>query len=95
MAKSREEFLTISAIADRALRIMPALKRHGIVKLDLVMDLEATHASACPLDLDALLVANDPDFCHDILGINRHLDRETRQLGDCFLPRFARKQAAA
>lgn len=93
IATTKTDYLTISAIADRALRVMPALQRHGIVKLDLVMDLEATH-SWCPLQLEALLVANDLDFCHDVLGINRHLNRETGQLGGWFLPRFAQRAVA-
>ncbi len=54
------------------------------------MDIEAAH-SGCPLQLDALLVANDVDFCHDVLGINRCLDRETRTLGGCFCPRYAKR----
>jgi hypothetical protein len=53
------------------------------------MDLTAAH-NACPLDLDRLATAPELDFWHDVYGIARHIDRETGQLGDCFLPRYAR-----
>ena len=59
-------------------------------RLTLAMDLTACHLNGCPLDLDRLLGASEADFAHDIAGIVRHLDRETGQLGDCFVPRCAR-----
>lgn len=57
------------------------------------MDLEAVHAT-CPLDLHRLAEAPAGDFAHDVLGIARHLDRATGNLGGCFLPRCARPVAA-
>jgi hypothetical protein len=56
------------------------------------MDLEACHASGCPLDLRGLLDAADMDYWHDISGINQHLDRETGHLMNCFVPRYALHQ---
>lgn len=56
-----------------------------------VMDLVACHGSGCPLDLDRLLEASDFDLAHDVAGITRHIDRETGELRDCFLPRFTRR----
>ena len=56
------------------------------------MDLEVLHSNGCTLDLDGLLNARDFDLVHDITGIACHLDRETGQLKDCFVPRYARKQ---
>jgi hypothetical protein len=53
------------------------------------MDITACHLNGCPLDLDALLVADIDDFYHDIGGITHHIDRNTGALQDCFLPRFA------
>ena len=53
------------------------------------MDITATHLNGCPLKLDDLLAADASDFCHDVFGIARFLDRETGKLGSYFVPRFA------
>ncbi len=79
----------ILKIARRAVGLYSA---HG-VKLDLLetqMDLSATHAGGCRLNLDKLLAADDFNFMHDITGINRHLDRDTGKLMHYFTPRCAR-----
>ena len=55
------------------------------------MDIVATHANGCPLDLAQLAIADDYTFMHDVQGIHRHIDRETGQLTDCFVPRTARR----
>lgn len=57
---------------------------------NVTMDLEATHANGCPLDLVKLLRAPASDFGHDLLGISKYLDRTTGTLRDFFLPRCAR-----
>lgn len=57
-------------------------------RTDIAMDITATHANGCPLRLQDLLDADDFNFMHDVSGIARHLDRETGQLTDHFLPRF-------
>jgi hypothetical protein len=79
-----EDVGLIEQIADRAIS-------HGLYlrpeKLTAMMDVTATHLNGCPLDLPKLLDAPDFDFCHDVGGIKRHIDRNTGQLGDCFLPR--------
>ncbi|KKK55056.1 hypothetical protein LCGC14_3078450, partial [marine sediment metagenome] len=46
------------------------------------------------LDLARFLEGPDFDFAHDVWGIRNHLNRETGQLENCFLPRYATKQAA-
>ena len=81
-----EDDTVIWAIANRA---CSAGKPH-FNKLGLIMDLKACHANGCPLNLDQLLAANPFDFFHDLLGIDRHLDRATGQLQNHFLPRHAR-----
>ncbi len=53
------------------------------------MDIIATHTHGCKLKLQTLLDFDLGDFLHDVCGINRHLDRETGKLLDCFLPRCA------
>ena len=60
----------------------------GPDRLTLFMDLEHAHVDI-PMDLNALLAAKDTDFAHDVCGIQRHMDRSTGKLGDCFVPRCA------
>lgn len=55
----------------------------------LEMDITATHANGCPLDLDKLLRADEFNFLHDVTGIRNCLNRETGELG-VFLPRCAK-----
>lgn len=83
-----EQFEVIHKIAGRAFGL---LRQHGVrVKaIDIAMDLSATHANGNPLRLDALLVADDFNLLHDVLGIRRHLDRETGKLTGCFRPRYS------
>ena len=56
---------------------------------DTEMDVAAVHCNGCPLDLPKLLEFDDFNFAHDIIGIRRHLDRETGELKNHFLPRCA------
>jgi hypothetical protein len=73
---------TIEKIATRAVVFNPAWDHD-----DLVRDIEAVHCNGCPLDLEMFLSADDFNFVHDVAGIVRHLDRETGELTDFFLPR--------
>lgn len=84
-----EEREIVNNILDRA---MPLLYPKGErERLDVEMDLVATHSNGCPLDLQRLLDARDFDLAHDIYGIALHLDRSTGKLKDHFLPRCARR----
>jgi hypothetical protein len=47
-----------------------------------------------PLDLDGLLNASDFNLLHDVTGIHKNINVEDGSLGNCFVPRFAAKQAA-
>lgn len=85
---TKEEHEIISAIAERGIELMGG-QREGFTRMDLHMDIEATHCNGCPLKLQELLEADDFNFGHDLGGIRRHLNRETGQLRDFFLPRFA------
>lgn len=99
---TKEQTALIKQIADRATK---AAKQIDITinRMSLMMDLSACVAQGCPLDLEALLKADDFEFAHDVFGIQRHMDRDDNsptggQLLNHFLPRFARpsrKQAAA
>lgn len=60
--------------------------------MNLTMDLTATHLNGTPLDLPGLLAADPYTFLHDIGGICQHINRETGQLEDCFLPRTAKRE---
>jgi hypothetical protein len=76
----------IRAIADRATTL-----DDGLRKVDVVMDLTACHANGCPLDLTGLLNTGPARFGHDIYGIMWHLDRETGELRNGFVPLYALK----
>ncbi len=75
------------AIADRALK---TLTDAGVstTKLDCFMDIRYVN-EVCPLRLCELLDADDFNFAHDIFGIYSNFNRETKQLENGFLPRFA------
>ncbi len=89
LEKRKDEIRTIARIAHRAVELA---RSYGVdyQHIDAMMDLENAHAD-CALDLDALLVADDGNFGHDVFGIRRHLNRQTRKLEDCFTPRHALK----
>jgi hypothetical protein len=92
---TRAETALIEQISKRAMECLAeTLPELDYTRTDCAMDITATHLNGCPLRLDALLVARDFDFLHDILGIRRHLNRETGQLSH-FLPRYAKMEGAA
>lgn len=87
-----EEHEIIQRIAHRAVRVA---RRAGVeYKLsDASMDINAVHSNGTPMRLQELLEADDFNFNHDVFGIRRHLDRQTGQLRNFFVPRFARRDA--
>lgn len=84
---TKKEFALIEKCADRA----AVLARDPSIVTTIEMDLSACNANGCKLDLEKLLGFNDANFGHDVFGINRHLNRETGKLMDCFLPRCAKR----
>jgi len=60
-----------------------------------IMDIEACHLNGTPLDLERLSLAEGFDFAHDVFGIQKHINRRTGELENCFLPRCARKSDVA
>lgn len=87
------ERATIGLCARRAISMMSRSHRpkgdDGDLWRDWCMDLAATHANGCKLDLDKLLAFDNFNFAHDVFGIREHLDRKTGKLKDFFLPRCA------
>lgn len=81
---TKSDYQIISKISNRAMRFWPGCRE----KIDFDMDLEAVHETI-GLRLQALLDAPDYDFAHDVGGITEHLNRNTKELEDCFLPRFS------
>ena len=81
---TKAEIELSSKIAKRAVKL---LGRGTVVMF--TMDIQACHTHGCCLKLVDLLRASDGDFLHDVCGINRYMDRDTGELKDCFLPRYA------
>ena len=81
---TKDEMLTISEIAKRA-------DEKGLLMFDrtsLIMDIQAAHEQF-KLKLDKLLEADDYNFSHDIVGIQQNINRKTKEIENCFLPRYA------
>lgn len=85
---SRHDYELIQMITDRA---MSLLRRVGAKakRMEIEMDLTAVHANGTRLRLEELFHADDFNFAHDVLGIRDHLNRQTGELMNCFVPRFA------
>lgn len=90
---TRIDLTDVDRIATRAIKATP-LHSPMLNKMDLTMDLAAAHI-ACPIDLQQLLDAKELDFWHDVSGIIKHIDRETGELRDCFVPRCAKREEVA
>lgn len=77
-----DERLIVDRIAKRAALLT------GRSPVDHMMDISVVHAHT-PLRLAELADADDGNFGHDIGGIAYHLNLDTGELEDCFVPRFA------
>lgn len=77
----------IRHIARRALKV---IRVEDLDRETIEMDLTACHLNGNPLNLDKLLVCDDFTLKHDVLGINRHLDRQTGKLQNLFSPRCSK-----
>ena len=83
---TRNEDEVIRRILDRAIELN--IIEHA-ERTNLSMDLSATHCNGCPMCFEALETATDFDFLHDLSGIQAHLNRNTGNLKDHFLPRYS------
>jgi len=87
---SKKEMELIAKIVDRVInKVREEEVQMPIPRASLMMDLTVVHHKYS-LRLNDMLEGGDFDFFHDIYGIIKHLDRETGELKDCFLPRYAR-----
>lgn len=80
----KDEMLIIVEIAKRA-------EQKGLLMFDrmsLIMDLENAH-NQFKLRLDDFLKSDDFDFAHDIVGIQKNINRKTKTVENHFLPRYA------
>lgn len=86
---SEEDKVKIRNIAKRACEWY---KDNGMVVdfLSMEMDLTVAHACCGGLRLQEMLCADAANLIHDVSGINRHLNRETFELENCFVPRFSK-----
>ena len=90
---SRDDARLIIAIASRYCAALKALGLPPVTdRIGLEMDLTAAHANGNPLDLAAMLRGSRSDLLHDVAGIQRHIDRATGHLGNCFSPRFSQPE---
>lgn len=74
-------------IAERAAALATANGNYSVKRLDVVLALTFVHDRA-PLRLQELLDADDGNFGHDVFGVLHHIDPETTELRNCFVPRF-------
>jgi len=81
---TRDDHIAINAIAEMVAMLDPTRD-----VLTTQMDLEACHTHGCPLDLETLRKAKKSDLMHDVAGIHSHIDHDTGELRDCFVPRCA------
>ncbi|WP_293000010.1 hypothetical protein [Nevskia sp.] len=89
-ACTKDESALIAKAVDRAMKLADEMGL-DYPRMDCHMDLTACHANGNPLDFARLVDADDFNFSHDVLGIRRHIDRNTGKLLDCFSPRFSQR----
>jgi hypothetical protein len=84
MTMTKESYTTIMEIVKRA----DEMKLLMFDRMSLMMDLECV-TTKIGLRLNDLLNADNFNFSHDIAGIQNNLNRQTKELENFFLPRFA------
>lgn len=57
-------------------------------RMSLIMDIQNAHEQF-NLRLNEWLKADDFDFSHDIVEIQQNINRETKKVENCFLPRYS------
>ena len=82
---NKKDMLLINDIAKRAC----AQGSMMADKQQLDMDITACHLNGTRLNLEKFLKADEGNFLHDIYGIQRHINRDTGKLENCFSPRYS------
>ena len=72
---------TTSDIADRAVLLF------GGDKIEYLLEIHAAMKSYPEMDVEKLLNASNEDFGHDICGIRKNLDSETKKFKNGFIPK--------
>ena len=89
-----EEEQLLQDILDRAEGFYKSYNRKGerlkLDRLEMEMDLVATHSNGCPLNFRSLINFDDFNFFHDLVGIQNNINRKTGKLDNHFLPRCAK-----
>jgi methenyltetrahydromethanopterin cyclohydrolase len=83
---TRADYKKLGSIRKRAV-VLDLCDMKESIQLEMDMELAFKYFN---LNLDKLLRASDLDFVHDICGIQKHLNRQTKTFDDCFVPRFSR-----
>ena len=83
---NKKDMLLIRKIVNRGWEMMEDCYRS---KLDMIMDIDTAN-SDIPLNLNDLLIADDQNFYHDITGICNNINRSTKKIDNCFIPRYAK-----
>jgi len=81
---TKEDVLKTVAIIKRASRLLK-----GVDTMSMQMSLQACHTHGCEIKLDELLQADDGNLLHDVCGIDNNINKETGELENCFVPRYA------
>ncbi len=85
-----DNFDLVAQIADRVER-----KRnqddHEFDRMRLMIDIISAVEADPKINLKTLLSFPDGSFFHDVAGIQKHIDRETGKMTDCFVPRCTRE----
>jgi hypothetical protein len=68
-----------------------AVRQFDVDRHSTILDLFFANENV-PMDFERLLNFPLADFAHDIFGIQRHMNRQTTKLEDCFVPRCAKNQ---
>jgi len=85
--QAKKELDLISQIVKRGFSVM---RECYVSTIDMFMDIEYAHRD-CPLNLQKWLDADGANFFHDAYGIHKNLNRKTKKLDNCFVPRYAKQ----
>lgn len=80
-------------VYETLLKILERIKKENVSyadRMSMFMDLNVARKEF-NMDLDQLLNFDSFNFIHDVLGIARNINRNTKRIKNCFLPRCAKE----